>query len=57
MAVQKSQADVLVNRLHYELPRWDGTGGERDAQEGTVSFAGPGASPERQAQTTGRPRC
>jgi hypothetical protein len=27
MAVQKAQADVLVNRLHYALPRQDGRKG------------------------------
>jgi hypothetical protein len=33
MAVQKAQADVLINRLHHALPGCDGAEGRRDAQE------------------------
>jgi hypothetical protein len=33
MAVQKAQAGVLINRLRYALPGWDGAEGRRDAQE------------------------
>jgi hypothetical protein len=33
MALQKRQADVLINRLHYALPSWGGAEGRRDAQE------------------------
>ena len=39
MAVQKAQADVLINRLHYALPGWDGAEGRRDAQEGFYESA------------------
>jgi hypothetical protein len=39
MAVQKAQADVLINRLHYALPGWDGAEGRRDAQEGSYESA------------------
>ena len=31
MAIQKAQADVRINRLHYALPGW--AKGRRDAQE------------------------
>jgi hypothetical protein len=34
MAVQTTQADVLINRLHDALPSWDGVEGRRDAQAG-----------------------
>jgi hypothetical protein len=39
MAVQKAQADVLINRLHYALPGWDGAEGRRNAQEGFYESA------------------
>jgi hypothetical protein len=39
MAVQKSQAGVLINRLHYALPGWDGAEGRCDAQEGFYESA------------------
>ena len=33
MAVQTTQADVLINRLHDALPSWDGVEGRRDARQ------------------------
>jgi hypothetical protein len=38
MAAQKAQADVLINRLHYALPGWDGAKGRRDAQEASYEL-------------------
>jgi hypothetical protein len=33
VAVQKAQAAMLIDRLHYALSGWDGAEGRRDAQE------------------------
>jgi hypothetical protein len=39
MAVQKAQAGVLINRLHYALPGWGGAEGRPGAQEGLYESA------------------